>query len=106
MAIPQRDTKEGRGVSDSERRFEFNGGERGNMRFRLANVAEPLGSDSIACDRENRVVLYSAGSYVELKSSGERTPPRWWNGMYVMAVWVGGGQVKPKTAFGMQAWRP
>ena len=87
-------------------KFESSDGDNGNMRFRLANVTKPLGAVSSVCDKGNRVVFDSEGSYVELKSSGKRIPLRRQNGVYVMDVWVGGSKAKPGKRFRRQAWRP
>ena len=87
-------------------KFEFDDGGNGSMKFRLANVTKPLGAISSVCDRGNRVVFDSEGSYVDLQSSGKRIPLRRQNGVYVMDVWVGGSKAKPGKRFRRQAWRP
>ena len=87
-------------------KFEFDDGGNGSMKFRLANVTKPLGAISSVCDRGNRVVFDSEGSYVELKSSGKRNPPRRQNSVYVMDAWVRGSKAKPGKRFRRQAWRP
>ena len=87
-------------------KFEFSDDDNGGMQFRLANVTKALGAVSSVCDKGNRVVFDSEGSYVELKREGRRIPLRRQNGVYVMDVWVGGGKAKTETRFRRQAWRP
>ena len=116
VGVPEREKKDGRGVRGSERRktadireellkFEFNNGDSGHMRFRLANVAKPRSSGSNVRDEGNRVVFDSGGSYVEPKSSGKRIPLRRLNGVYAVDARAGCGHVKPKKVFRMQARR-
>ena len=93
-------------VGEKLLKFEFSDGDNGSIQFRLANVTKPLGAVSSVCDKGNRVVFDSEGSYVELKSSGKRIPLRRQNGVYVMDVWVGGSKAKTEKRFRRQAWRP
>ena len=86
--------------------LELGARDRGDMRFWPASVTKPIGSATSVRDRGNRVVLGSDGSYVELKSSGERIPSRRLDGAYVSDVWVGGGQPRPDKTFRRQEWRP
>ena len=80
------------------RKFEFNDGDSGHMRFRLR-------SGSNVRDEGNRVVFGGGVSYVEPKSSGKRIPLRSLNGVYAVDVRAGCGHVKPKKVFRMQARR-
>ena len=45
-------------------KFEFSDGDSGHMSFRLANVTKPPGAASSVCDKGNRAVFRSEGSYV------------------------------------------
>ena len=86
-------------------KFEFNNGDSGHMRFRLANATKPRSSGSDARGEGNRVVVDSEGSYVEPKSCGKRIPLRRLNGVYAADARAGCGHVKPKKVFRMQARR-
>ncbi len=59
------------------------------MTFRIADVTKPLASVARMCDRGNRVVFDSDGSYVEHKKTGARTHLSRHNGVFVLEVPLG-----------------
>ena len=58
------------------------------MTFQLADVTKPLASVRKMCGVGNRVVFDEAGSYIECKATGARTPIRKDEGTYVVDVYV------------------
>ena len=80
--------------------FEFSDGDSGSMEFRPANVTKPRCTVSSLRGDGNRVGFDDEGTYVKLKSSGERIPLRKQNVAYVVDVWVGGSRVEPKRVLG------
>ena len=84
--------------------FEFDDRGRGNMRFRLVSVAKPAGSVSCVCYIGDRVAPEREGAL--FKNAGRRISSRTQSGVYVMNVWVWGGQVQPEKAFRRQVRRP
>ena len=58
------------------------------MVIQVCEVNQGLLSVSKATATGNRVVFDSAGSYIENKSSGERSWLQEKNGMYMLRLWV------------------
>ena len=58
------------------------------MDVQIAEVKKTLGSVRRICEAGNRVVFDEDGSYVENKSSGERTALQKEKGSYVLTLWV------------------
>ena len=58
------------------------------MRFRLADVTKTLASVSRMCQKNNRVVFDSSGSYIENKASGKKMAMKEEGGVYVIEVMV------------------
>ena len=56
--------------------------------MQIAEVKKTLGSVRRICEAGNRVVFDEDGSYVENKSSGERTALTKEKGSYVLTLWV------------------
>ena len=84
----------------------FSDGSCRNMRLRLANAEKPPGPGSSLRGEENRVAVDAQSSYVALKSCRKRFSLRLQNGVYFMAVRVGGDQAEPEKDFQRQARRP
>ncbi len=75
-------------------------GDKRVMTFRVANVTKPLCAVSQVCAKGNRVIFDSAGSYIEHKATGKRTPLREQNGVYVLDVWLAGERPWQTGPFG------
>ena len=67
------------------------------MTMQVANVKKVLVSVGKVTDANNRVVFDNDGSYIENKSTKERTPLRKENGVYTMEIWVPAREEQPRT---------
>ena len=66
-----------------------NGGDKRTMTMQVAKgIAKPLGSVSRICAAGHRVVFDDDGSYIQHKETGNLTPLRQSNGVYVLDAWI------------------
>ena len=67
-------------------------GQKLKMRITVVDVSKVLASVSKICECGNRVIFDEAGSYIEDKHTGERTPLHKRNGVYVMNMKIRKGK--------------
>ena len=58
------------------------------LNLRVAQISKPLASGAKVVKAGNRVVLDAAGSYIQSKSTGDITPLRIEQDVFVFDVWV------------------
>ena len=58
------------------------------MELQIADVQKTLGSVKKMCNAGNRVVFDEAGSYIEHKASGKRTPIKDEGNGYYVSLWM------------------
>ena len=59
-----------------------------SMTYQCVKSSKALGSVSNICRAGNRVIFDDEGSYIEDKTSGERTWMKQVGGMYMLKMWV------------------
>ena len=80
-----------------------NDGRNIGMDMQIADVKKPLGSVRKICEAGNRVVFDEAGSYIEHKVSGNRTPIAKEGSVYTVSMWIPGSAPRRNSDFKRQA---